>query len=139
MTDTTDTDDLDGDGTPMGEAEATVRLPFAEQHHAALAAGDKTATLRVDHSPLAEPGRTVECVATSDGRLIVVGEITTTFKTRAFQTRRLLEQCQYAKHGCLDSDEPINEILAPYYSEDVTPATVVQGIVWTPVERRQQR
>jgi len=128
--DTTNTDDLDGDGTPMGQAEATVRLPFASQHHTALAVGDKTATLRVDHSQFAEPGRTVECVATEDGSLVVVGEITATFKCRAYQARRLLEQCDGAKHSCLDTDTPINEILAPYYTEDVTPGTVVQGIVW---------
>jgi len=68
---------------------------------------------------------------TDDAGLIVVGEITTTFKCRAYQTRRLLEQCEHAKHSCLDTEKPINEILAPYYSDDITPGTVVQGIVWT--------
>lgn len=66
MTDSTNTDDLDDEGTPMGQASPIVRLPFAESHKPAIMAGDKTATFRVDHHNFAAPGRTVELVATDD-------------------------------------------------------------------------
>lgn len=131
MTDSTNTDDLDDEGTPMGQASPIVRLPFAESHKPAIMAGDKTATFRVDHHNFAAPGRTVELVATDDGELWARRTIVAEFKCRAYQVRQLLEAIDNAKHDCLDTDTPINEILAPYYTDDVTPATVVQGIVWT--------
>lgn len=129
--DTTDTSDLDGEGTPIGKADPIVRLPFAESHKPAIMAGDKTATLRVDHHTFAEPGRTVELVGTNDGETWARRTITAEFKVRAYRVRQLLEAVDGAKHGCLDSERPIEELLAPYYTDDVTSATVVQGIVWT--------
>jgi hypothetical protein len=94
-------------------------------------AGDKTATLRVDSSHFAQPGRTVELVATDDGEVWCRRTITAEFRVRAYRARQLLEAIDGAKHSCLDTETPINEILAPYYTDDVTSATVVQGIVWS--------
>jgi hypothetical protein len=131
MTDSTNTDDLDDEGTPMGRASPVVRLPFAESHKPAIVAGDKTATLRVDSSHFAQPGRTVELVATDDGEVWCRRTITAEFRVRAYRARQLLEAIDGAKHSCLDTETPINEILAPYYTDDVTSATVVQGIVWS--------
>lgn len=130
MTDSTNTDDLDGDGTPMGQASPIVRLPFAESHKPAIMAGDKTATFRVDHHNFAAPGRTVELVATDDSELWARRTITATFRCRAYQCRQLLDAAAGARHDCLNHDRPINEVLAPYYTDDISSATVVQGIVW---------
>lgn len=131
MVDSTDLSDLDGEGTPLEDADPIVRLPFAESHKPAIMAGDKTATLRVDHHQFAQPGRTVELVGTNDGDVWTRRTIVAEFKVRAYRVRQLLEAVDGAKHSCLDTETPIDEILAPYYTDDVTSATVVQGVVWS--------